>query len=68
MHEKDFFIRKITKVARIFLKDLKTSAKLLGAGRNRSREWITVAAIIYVDGIDLPPLLIYNSTFGSLQD
>lgn len=68
MDEKGFLLGRITKSKRVFPKDLKASEKLLGAGQDGSREWITVVATICADGTALPPLLIYDSTSGSIQD
>lgn len=68
MDEKGFLLGRITKAKRVFPKDLKASGKLLGAGQDGSREWITVVATICADGTALPPLLIYDSTSGSIQD
>jgi hypothetical protein len=68
MDEKGFLLGRITKAKRVFLKDLKASGKLLAAGQDGSREWITVVATICGDGTALPPLLIYDSTSGSIQD
>jgi hypothetical protein len=68
MDEKGFLLGRITKARRIFPKDLKASGKLLGAGQDGSREWITVVATICGDGTTLPPFLIYDSTSGSIQD
>ena len=67
MDEKGFLIGKLTKVKRIFPKDLKASQKLLGAGQDGCREWITVVGTICADGTTLPPLLIYDSNSSSLQ-
>jgi hypothetical protein len=68
MDEKGFLLGRITKARRIFPKDMKASGKLLGAGQDGSREWITVVATICGDGTTLPPFLIYDSTSGSIQD
>ena len=68
MDEKGFLIGRITKARRVFQKDLGASDKLLGAGQDGSREWITVVATICADSTALPPLLIYDSTSGSIQD
>jgi hypothetical protein len=68
MDEKGFLLGRTTKAKRIFPKDLKASEKLLGAGQDGSREWIAVVATICGDGTTLPPLLIYDSTSGSIQD
>jgi len=68
MDEKGFLLGRITKAKPVFPKDLKSFEKLLGAGQDGSREWITVVATICADGTTLPPLLIYDSTSGSIQD
>ena len=68
MDEKGFLIGRITKARRVFSKHLKASGKLLGAGQDGSREWITVIATICGDRTALPPVLIYKSTSGSIQD
>jgi hypothetical protein len=68
MDEKSFLIGRVTKAKRVFPKDQKASGKLLGAGQDGSREWISVTATICADGTTLPPLLIYDSTSGSIQD
>jgi len=68
MDEKGFLLGRITKAKRIFPKDLKSSERLLGAGQDGSREWITVVATICADGTTLPPLLTYDSISGSIQD
>lgn len=68
MDEKGFLLGRTTKAKRIFPKDRKASDKLPGAGQDGSREWITVVATICGDGTTLPPLLIYDSTSGSIQD
>jgi hypothetical protein len=68
MDEKGFLLGRITKAKRVFPKDLKASEKLLAAGQDGSREWITVVATICGDSTALPPLLIHDSTSGSIQD
>jgi len=68
MDEKGFLLGRITKAKRVFPKDLWDSQKLLGAGQDGSREWITIVATICADGTVLPPLLIFDSTTGSIQD
>lgn len=68
MDEKGFLLGNINKAKRIFSKDLKASGKLIGAGQDGSREWITVVATICADGSTLPPLLIYEGSSGSIQD
>ena len=46
MDEKGFLLGRITKAKRVFPKHLKASGKLLAAGQDGSREWITVLATI----------------------
>jgi hypothetical protein len=61
MNEKGFLLGRTYKAKRVFNKDLKASGRLLGAGQDGSREWITVVGCICADGTTLPPLLIYKS-------
>jgi hypothetical protein len=67
MDEKGVFLGRITKAKRVFPKDLKASGKLLAVGQDGSIECITVVATICGDGTSLPPLLIYDSTSGSIH-
>lgn len=62
-----FFLRALLKPNESFLRHLKTSWKVLGAGKDRLRESITVVAKICAGGTALL-LLINDSTTGSLQD
>jgi hypothetical protein len=68
MDEKGFRLGRTTKAKRVFPKDLKAPEKLLTARQDGSREWITVVATICGNGTALPPLLIYDSTSGSIQN
>jgi len=68
MDEKGFLIGRTHKAKRVFNKDLKASGRLLGAGQDGSREWITVVGCICADGTTLPPLLIYKSKANTVQD
>lgn len=68
MDEKGFLFGRATKSKRVFSKNLRTSGRLLKAGQDGSREWVAVVATIYGHGTTLPSLLIYDSTFGSMQD
>jgi hypothetical protein len=61
MDEKGFLIGHLQKVKRIFPKALMKKQKLLGAGQDGSREWITLLATICADGSSLPPALIYKA-------
>ena len=44
------------------------SGKLLGAGQDGNREWITLLASICMDGTYLPPAIVYRAASGNLQD
>jgi hypothetical protein len=68
MDEKGFLIGRLHKVRRLFPKALVQRQKLLGAGQDGSRQWITLIATICADGSSLPPALIYKATSGDLQD
>lgn len=68
MDEKGFLIGHLEKVESIFPKALTEQQKLLGAGQDGSREWITLIAIIRADGSSLPPALISKAVSGDLQD
>ena len=68
MDEKGFLIGVLQKVQRIFTKEAFEKGKLLGAGQDGNREWITVLATICMDGTFLPPALIYQALSGNIQD
>lgn len=68
MDEKGFLIGHLQKARRIFPKSMTKQQKLLGAGQDGSREWITLVATICADGTSLPPALIYKAVSGDLQD
>ena len=68
MDEKGFLIGRLQKAKRVFPKALVQRQKLLGAGQDGSREWITLIATICADGSSLPPALIYKAASGDLQD
>jgi hypothetical protein len=68
MDEKGFLIGRTHKAKRVFNKDLKASGRLLGAGQDGAREWITVVGCICADGTTLPPLVIYKSKASTVQD
>jgi hypothetical protein len=68
MDEKGFLLGHLQKAQRIFPKALMKQQKLLGAGQDGSREWITLIATICADGSSLPPALIYKAVSGDLQD
>lgn len=68
MDEKGFMIGQIQKSHRVFTKDTYEANKLLVAGQDGNREWITVLATICADGTALSPALIYKAASGDLQD
>lgn len=68
MDEKDALIGRLQKTQRVFAKDLYKQGRLVGAGQDGSREWITVVATICADGTSLSPTLIYKAVSGNLRD
>ncbi len=68
MDEKGFLIGRQQKVRRVFSCKYLESGKLLGAGHDGNREWITLIATVCMDGSTLPPALIYPADSGNLQD
>jgi hypothetical protein len=68
MDEKGFLIGHLQKVKRVFPRALMRQQKLLGAGQDSSKEWITLIATICADGSSLAPALIYKAVSGDLQD
>ena len=59
MDEKGFLISILGKARRVFTKSTYDNGKILGAGQDGNREWITVLACICQDGTYIPPGLIY---------
>jgi hypothetical protein len=55
-------------IQKVFTTDLYKQGKLIGAGQDGSREWITVVATICADGTNLSPTLIYKAVSGDLRD
>jgi len=68
MDEKGFMMGQIQKSHRVFTKDTYEANKLVAAGQDGNREWITVLATICADGNALSPALIYKAASGDLQD
>jgi hypothetical protein len=68
MDEKGFLIGVTQKSRRIFTKKWKESGKLIGHTQDGSRTWISLIATICADGTSLPPVLIYPSLSGDLQE
>jgi hypothetical protein len=67
MEEKGFLIGRLQETQRVFAKYLYKQVKLVGAGQDGSREWITVVATICADGTSLSPTLIYKAVSGNLR-
>lgn len=61
MDGKGFLIGKLHRTRRIFAREPYERGTLAGAGRDGSREWITVVATICADGTRLLPALIYKA-------
>jgi hypothetical protein len=68
MDEKGFLLGILNKAKRVFTKAHFNKGKLLGAGQDGNREWVTVLAAICMDGTSLPPSIIYQALSGNLQD
>jgi hypothetical protein len=68
MDEKGFLIGVLQKTRRVFDKEHLSRGKLLGAGQDGNREWITLIGSICMDGTYLPPSIIYQADSGNLQD
>ena len=68
MDEKGFLIGRLQKTRRVVSRDLYEQGRLLGAGQDGNREWITVVATICADGSKLSPALIYKAASEDLQD
>src|SRR5277367_4652811 len=68
MDEKGFLIGLINKIRRIFTRHELEKGKLLGAGQDGNRSWISLLACICQDLQALPPMLIYQGKEGNLQD
>ena len=57
--EKGFLVGMLIKAKRVFSKAVFELEKITYTIQDGNREWITVIAIIYVDGTTLSPGLIY---------
>jgi hypothetical protein len=68
MDEKGFLIGLINKIRRIFDRQQWEDGKVLGAGQDGNRSWITFLACICQDLEPLPPMLIYQGKEGNFQD
>ena len=68
MDEKGFLIGVLQKTKRVFDIDHFRSGKLIGAGQDGNREWITLIGSICMDGTYPPPSIIYQADSGNLQD
>ena len=68
MDEKGFLIGLINKTRRIFTRQQWEEGKVLGAGQDGNRSWITFLACICQDLQPLPPMLLYQGKEGNFQD
>ena len=68
MDEKGFLVGVPQKSRCIFTKKWKESGKLIGHTQDGSRTWISLIATICADCTSLPPVLIYPSQSGDLQE
>ena len=50
MDEKRFLIGVLRQIKRVFSKEAFKKGRIKGAGQDGNREWITVLALIYIDG------------------
>ncbi len=68
MDEKGFLLGLLQKTRRVFSLKHLDSGKLLDAGQDGNREWITLIATICMDMTDIPPSIIYQAISGNIQD
>jgi hypothetical protein len=68
MDEKGFLIGVVSRIKRIFSKEMYDKGKLRSALQDGNREWITTIACICADGTALRPALIYQAASGNIQD
>jgi hypothetical protein len=68
MGEKGFMLGVVGRSKRIFSKASYEDEKRRSTIQDGSREWATLLACICADGSHLDPVLIYQSTSGSIQD
>jgi len=68
MDKKGFLVGFLTKARRVFSKAAFKSGRLTNTIQDRSREWITVLAIICADGTALLLGLIYQAVTSNIQD
>ena len=66
--EKGFLIRIIYIIKHIITKEVYDSRKITKAKQDGLREFISLLASIYTDGIKILPALIYKGTSGDLQN
>jgi hypothetical protein len=68
MDEKGFMLGMLSKVKRVFSKEIYKTGKYKSMLQDGNREWITTIACICADGTALSPALIYQSQSGHIQD
>jgi hypothetical protein len=67
MDEKGFMIGVVGRTKQVFSKQLWESKRMTSALQDKSRDWVTVVAMICADGTTLPPVIIYTSANSTLQ-
>ena len=68
MDKKGFLIGVLCQMKRVFSKEAFKRGKIKGAGQDGNQEWITVLVLICIDGIWIPPALIYQAVLGDVQN
>jgi len=68
MDEKGFLISQINRIKRVFNLDMRKRGKLISAGQDGNRSWITLLVGICQDRTTLPPFVIYQGQKGHIQD
>lgn len=68
MDEKGFLIGMLSRMKRIFSREMYENGEIKEALQDGNREWISCLACICADGSHLPPHLIYQAASGNIQD
>ena len=59
MDEKGFLIGVLCKIRRVYLKKAFQKGNIIAAGQDGNHKWITLVALICIDGSWIPLILIY---------
>ncbi len=68
MGEKGFLLGVLHKIRRVFIRKEWEKGRLLGAGQDGLRDWITLVGACCADGTPIRPVLIYQGASGNVQD